>query len=262
MESKVSILKTFISLLHRDIIVFKPYAINRLIDATVWTYATLYVSCYILPSFGFPPKFALFLSLGNIAAWCAFETGSCISIILGDLFGINALSYYISLPIPSWLIFVRIILIDAYKSLVATSIMLPIAKIILLDQIQLSSINYTTFIISYILCLLFFASLGVFIASLTPTMEHISSVKLRLLFPMWFLGCYQFSWHMMYSTTPILAYCNLLNPVTYITEGLRHSLPLEQILIPFWICSLMTIFFIIMCTTLSIYFFKKRIDCL
>ena len=262
MKNKLAIAKTFLALLHRDIIVFRPYAFGRLIDAVVWSFATLYVSCYILPHFGFPPKFALFLTLGNIAAWCAFETGSCISVILGDLFGINSLSYYVSLPLPSSLIFIRLILIDAYKSLVSTLPMLPIAKMILQDQIDLTTINYATLSVSYILCLLFFASLGVFISSLTPKMENISSVKLRILFPMWFLGCYQFSWHMMYQTSPLVAYANLLNPVTYITEGLRHSLPLQQPLIPFYICTIMTIIFIASCTLLSIRFFKKRIDAL
>lgn len=255
-------LQTFVTLLWRDARVFKRYTLNRLIDACVWSGTTLYISQYVLVKFGISSQFASFLILGNIASWGMFEVGSSISIILSDLQGANSLSYYLSLPVPSSWIFIRIGLMDAYKTFISTLPMIPIGKLILGNNILLSSINYPKLIVSYILAHLFFGFLGLFVASITPSLEYLSTVKMRILFPMWFLGCYQFTWHMLYETNPTLAYLNLLNPVTYIVEGMRGSLDLNLPLLSYPVCVAATSIFIILFAWAGVRNFKRRVDCL
>jgi ABC-2 type transport system permease protein len=85
---------------------------------------------------------------------------------------------------------------------------------------------------------------------------------MRILFPMWFLGCYQFTWHMLYETNPTLAYLNLLNPVTYIVEGMRGSLDLNLPLLSYPVCVAATSIFIILFAWAGVRNFKRRLDCL
>lgn len=254
--------QTFISLLRRDSLVFKKHVTNRFIDACVWSGITLYVSQYILPQFGMHQNFGTFIMIGNIAAWGMFEVGTNVSILISDIQGANSLSYYLTLPIPTSWIFIRIGLIDAYKSFVSTLPLLPVGKLILWNFISMSDISYRYLLLSYILANLFFGFLGLFLASVMPNLEYLTTVKLRIIFPMWFFGCYQFSWHMLKNANPYLAYLNLLNPVTYIMEGLRGTIIVNQPLIPYWICTITTIFFICLFAYLGVRGFKKRLDCL
>lgn len=257
-----NVMQTFLTLLVRDARTYKRHILTRMVDACVWSGASLYVSQYLLPLFGIDSKFASFLVLGNLAVWAVFEVGTNMSIFLGDLYANNSLSYYLSLPISSNLIFIRIALMDAYKSFMATLPLLILSKLVLRNNFDLSAINYPKLIICWILAHILFGFFGIFVSSMTTSFEYITTIRQRILFPMWFLGCYQFTWHMLFEANPTLAYINLINPIVYVLEGMRGSMNLELKIIPFYICISMMLFFIVLFGYLGIHQFKKRLDCL
>ncbi len=255
-------IQTFTTLLMRDARVFKKHIIGRFVDACVWCSINIFVSQYILPEFGISSKFGTFVMIGNIAAWGMLEVGNNVSILISDLLGIQSTSYYLTLPIPQSWIFIRIGLSDAFKSFVSTLPMLPIGKLILWNHISLSDIAYGKLLLSYVVAHLFFGFFGLFLASKTPNLEYITTIKQRIIFPLWFIGCYQFTWCMLYKAYPAVAYLNLLNPVVYIMEGMRSSVIFDYALIPYPICITMTILFTILFGYLGVQGFKKRLDCL
>jgi ABC-2 type transport system permease protein len=255
------VMQTFIALLIRDARTLKEHVLTRMIDACVWSGVSLYVSQYLLPIFGIDLKFASFLVLGNLVVWAIFEVGTNMSILLGDLQGNNALSYYLSLPIPSSLIFVRLALTDAYKSFMATSPLLLLSKLILQDHFSLSSIHYPKMFTCWILSHILFGFFGIFVTSITKSFEYVTTIRQRILFPIWFLGCYQFTWNMLYQANPTIAYLNLLNPVVYVLEGMRGATNTNLEIIPFYICIMVIIFFTILFGYLGIRIFKQRLDC-
>ena len=257
-----NVMQTFLTLLIRDARTYKRHILTRMVDACVWSGASLYVSQYLLPLFGIDSKFASFLVLGNLAVWAIFEVGTNMSIFLGDLYANNSLSYYLSLPISSNLIFIRIALMDAYKSFMATLPLLILSKLVLRENFDLSAINYPKLISCWILAHILFGFFGIFVSSMTTSFEYITTIRQRILFPMWFLGCYQFTWHMLFEANPTLAYINLINPIVYVLEGMRGSMNLELKIIPFYICISMMLFFIFLFGYLGIHQFKKRLDCL
>ncbi|HSW75593.1 MAG TPA: hypothetical protein VLG50_00970 [Candidatus Saccharimonadales bacterium] len=256
------IMQTFLTVLIRDARVFKQHIVGRMIDACVWAGASLYVAQYVLPKFGIDHKYASFLMLGNLAVWGMFEVGTNMAIILGDLQGTNSLSYYLTLPLPSQWIFIRLALMDTYRSIIPTLLMIPVGKLILLDNISLRVINYPKLFLAWILSHLFFGFFGLFLSSITPNFEYITTIRQRFIFPLWFLGCYQFSWYMLYEANPTLAYINLLNPVVYIMEGMRGAACLPIQTLPFSLCMLVTGFMTIVFAYLGIRSFQKRVDCL
>lgn len=255
-------LQTFGSILLRDIYVFKRHIIGRIIDACVWSGASLYVAQYVLPLFGINQTFGAFLLLGNMAVWGMFEVGTNMAIVLGDLYGVNSLSYYLSLPLPSSWIFIRLGLMDTYRSIIPTIPLLPLGTLMLGDHMSSYTIHYPKLIITWILAHLLFAFFGLYLSSITPNFDYITTIRQRFLFPMWFLGCYQFSWYMLYDANPTLAYLNLLNPVVYVMEGMRSCITIQTPLLPYWLCFFMMILFIILFGYLGIKSFKKRLDCL
>lgn len=255
-------LQTFITILIRDARVFQRHILSRFIDACVWASIVLFVSQYIMPKFGIDPSFGVFIMVGNIAAWGMFEVATNISILISDILGNQSMSYYLSLPIPQSWIFIRIGLMDAYKSFISTLPMIPIGKLVLWNHISLNDIAYGKLMFSYCIAHLFFGFFGLFLASITPDLTYTTTIKLRIVFPMWFLGGYQFSWCMLHQASPLLAYLNLANPVIYIMEGMRSSVVTSQQLLPYELCCIMTILFTIIFGYLGVRTFKKRLDCL
>lgn len=255
-------IQTLGNLLLRDARVFKKHIIGRFIDACVWCGINLFVSQYILPQFGISSDFGKFIMIGNIAAWGMLEVGTNVSILISDLLGIQSTSYYLTLPIPQSWIFIRIGLSDAFKSFISTLPMIPIGKLVLWNYFVLSDIAYGKLIISYITAHLFFGFFGLFLASKTPNLEYITTIKQRVIFPLWFIGCYQFTWHMLYKTNPTIAYISLLNPIVYIMEGMRSAITSNYTLIPYSVCTIVTIAFTILFGYLGVNGFKKRLDCL
>lgn len=257
-----SCLQTFVSILHRDARVFQRHIYNRFLDACIWTSIILYVSQYIFIKFGMKSDFGIITMVGNIAAWGMLEVGTNVSLLISDLVGLQSTSYYLTLPIPQNWIFIRIGLMDAYKSFITTLPMIPLGKLVLWPYVSLTDIVYGKFILIYLLAHLFFGFFGLFLSSITPDLSYITTIKLRIIFPLWFLGGYQFSWQTLYQTNKWLAYLNLANPVIYIMEGLKSTINISCQLIPFWICICMTVMFTLLFTILGIHFFKKRLDCL
>lgn len=255
-------MQTFGNLLLRDTRVFKKHITGRFIDACFWSSINLFVSQYILPQFGISSDFGKFIMIGNIAAWGMLEVGTNVSVLVSDLLGIQSISYYLTLPIPQSWIFIRIGLSDAFKSFISTLPMIPVGKLILWNHFNFNDIAYGKLIISYITAHLFFGFFGLFLASKTPNLEYITTIKQRIIFPLWFIGCYQFTWSMLYKTNPIIAYINLLNPIVYIMEGMRSAIVSDQILIPYTLCTFTTIVFTILFGYLGIKSFKERLDCL
>lgn len=259
---KASRIQTFVMILIRDARVFKKHIVSRFIDACVWSSIVLFVSQYIMPRFGVAPSYGTFMMFSNIAAWGMFEVATNCSILISDLLGNQSISYYLTLPIPHNWIFIRLALMDAYKSFISTLPMIPVGKIVLYNQISLADIAYGKLIVSYILAHLFFGFFGLFLASITPNLSYITTIKLRIIFPMWFLGGYQFSWLMLYETNKLIAYLNLANPTVYIIEAMRAAVITDHYLIDYHICISMIVLFTIVFGYFGVTNFKKRLDCL
>jgi len=257
------IYKTFLALLYKDIVVFNKRWIYRSIDALVWMIAILFVAHYIMPLFGITdPNYGTFTLIGNLAVWGLLEMLTSIAMFLGDLQGDKAITYYLSLPLPSSMIFIEQACASAYRSMASSLLLLPLGKLMLGDSFVLSNINWPHFIIAFCIINLFYGFFTIFVASYIPDLAALTMVRSRIMFPLWFLGGFQFPWKMLYKVCPSIAYINLCNPVIYIMDGLRSTaLPTENYL-PFWNCMGMLIFFSIIFSYLGVKKLQQRLDTL
>jgi ABC-2 type transport system permease protein len=250
----------FKELIKSDLLIFKQVVVNKLIDLTIWVILTTVVTAYIMPYFGLKNDFGVFQFAGIIAAVGLFELYSSIIEFLQDLEGDRVINYHLTLPIPSW---VAIISKATYYFVIyfmLTMLMLPIGKLTLWNQLDLTQIFYSKLFLALIFQCLFYASFVILVSSIIKSMTNIGSVWSRFVFPMWFMGGFQFSWFALYNVSPTLAYINLLNPMIYITESTRVAILGQQDYINFWVCLLAIFIFSIVCLIIGIKKLKKRLD--
>lgn len=257
------ILQTFYALLSKDIEIYNKKLLPRTIDAFVWAGSNLIIAHNIMPLFGIQdPQYGTFILIGNLAIWGLFEMLTTIAIFLGDIEGDRTISYYISLPIPTSLFFVEQALASAYRSMASSILIFPLGKLILGDALLLSSINWPCFLIAFAMINVFYGFLTLLVASYVSDLPSLTMVRSRIMFPLWFLGGFQFPWKMLHGVAPTFAYMNLCNPITYIMEGIRSTALPTQNYLPFWNCMAMLVFFSMLCGYIGIRNLKKRLDCL
>lgn len=257
------IAQTFWALLYKDITIYNKRWFSRSIDALVWSGSSLLIAQHIMPLFGITdPQYGTFNLLGNLAIWGLFEMLTSIGIFLGDLEGNKTIGYYVSLPIPSSMIFVEQACASAYRSIASSILIFPMGILILGNSIHLHEIYWLQFIIAFILINLFYGFFTILVASFVPDLPALTMVRSRIMFPLWFLGGFQFPWKMLYGVAPKFALASLCNPMIYIMDGMRATaLPTEKYL-PFWICMAMIILFSVVCGYFGIRKLKQRLDCI
>lgn len=258
---KVSYFTVFKNLIAIDLIIFKQMFMDKFIDLSIWIVLTTIVTSYIMPYFGLAADFGVFQLGGLIAAAGLFEMGnSNVVDLVSDFEGDRVISFNFTLPIPSWLALVSK---AAYYFIIYTILavlMLPIGKLCLWNQFDLTSVHYPKLILAIFALSLFYACFALWIASIVPNMAKMGQVWTRFIFPMWFLGGFQFSWMASYKTVPSFALANLINPMIYITEAVRVALLGQEGFINFWLCLLAILFFAAVSLYLGITSLRKRLD--
>lgn len=258
---KVSYFNVCKNLIAIDLIIFKQMFIDKFIDLSIWVVLTTLVTAYIMPYFGLAADFGVFQLGGIIAAAGLFEMGnSNVVDLVSDFEGDRVISFDLTLAIPSWLALASKV---AYYFIIYTILallMLPIGKLCLWNQFDLLSINYPKLILAIFAINFFYASFALWITSRVPNMAKMGQVWMRFIFPMWFLGGFQFSWMASYKTIPSFALANLINPMIYITEAVRVALLGQEGFINFWLCLLAIVFFAAVSFYFGITSLKKRLD--
>jgi ABC-type polysaccharide/polyol phosphate export permease len=138
--------------------------------------------------------------------------------------------------------------------------MLPIGKLTLWNQFDLTQINYFKLFLSFIFQNIFYACFVLWVASIIEHMNQFGSVWARYIFPLWFMGGFQFSWVALHHVLPYVAYINLLNPMIYITEAMRISLLGQDGYLNFWLSLLAIAFFSVITLCVGIRNLKRRLD--
>jgi ABC-2 type transport system permease protein len=103
------------------------------------------------------------------------------------------------------------------------------------------NIAWFKFLIFLVAINLVWATLAFVLAAYLSSIEKLGVAWCRVIFPLWFLGGFQFSWMTTYAVAPTLAYVMLFNPVIYATDGIRAVILGQDGYLPFWICLMIMI---------------------
>jgi ABC-2 type transport system permease protein len=214
----------FFKLLYTRILIIKPVLIDKIVNLAIWTFCSLIVYGYIMQTGTSTSNFGIFSLAGVIATAGLFEVyGNVVAVVL-DLESERSISYYLTLPTTPRFVLLAMVAGYTLVGLLLSCAMIPVGKILFFNSLNLSAICWPKLIVITILSNFFYALLVLSVAAHIKTIYRMGNCWSRFIFPMWFLGGFQFSWASMYALSKPFAYVVLLNPVIYIMEGTRAAI--------------------------------------
>ncbi len=249
-------------LIWRDMAIFRPYFYNRLINSFIWVVMTTLVFQYI--GFGdTSDSIGLFMICASAATAGFFEVMDNVCATVSDLQGGRSITYALTLPLPQWMVFVRIAVSNALQGMAIALFILPLAKLLLWNHFLVTRVSIPKVLLIFALAQLFYGFFSLWLICMIKNVETIGNVWNRVIFPLWILGCYQFSWIVLFEKCPALAYLSLaLNPLVFATEGMRAAVMGQQGYLPFWWCCAALVFFTTLVGAVGTVKMKQKLDCL
>src|SRR5476649_2758408 len=120
-------------LLWCDIRLFLKDWHNNILDAFFWPLVLILANGYILPAMGMPADYGAFIAISMLIIMASFTAWSAASVLAADFEATRSIGYELTLPLPYWMVYVKIVLHFALKAAFFNLITLLLGKIILMD---------------------------------------------------------------------------------------------------------------------------------
>ncbi|MBP6869485.1 ABC transporter permease [Candidatus Babeliales bacterium] len=252
-------LNVFLKLLKRDLTVFFKNSLDNYINTLCWVLLSLLIYQFIMPKMGWIYK-GEFLLVSCVISKAFFGVMDNVTNLVADLDSNKTITYDMTLPLSHTLLFIKIALSNAIYTCLLSFFVLPAGKLLLWNYLHFPHFNIYKFIIILFVSSIFSGFFSLYIIGTTKSILNIEDVWSGLLFPLFYLGGFVFTWKIMYEASPFMACLNLLNPVMYMFEGMRSATLDPALSIPFWISVFMLILFSIPAGCIGIHLLKKRLD--
>ena len=256
----MSTLKIFIHLLKTDLIQMIKDFKDSMVNLIIWAVCTIFINVYVMQKMGLSHNYSDLIIGGMVVSVISFQTIPRVVATVSDFCGDRHIQYHLILPISNKLFFLKSVCTHAINGFIFGILGLILCKVMLFHTMDLTKISILHFVIALSLSSLFFGAFTLWAISITKHPGKIGNVINRILFPLWFLGGFLFSWSILYQMLPTLAVLNLLNPYVHMTEILRGSTIGFIGFLPFWpSCGAL----VIIATFLGIWGFhkiKRRLD--
>ncbi len=254
-------LRTLGALMHRDLLIFSAQFKDRGINGIAWITMSTWVMHVIMPEMGLAHMGA-FMAIANVSSSGFWEVGENVSKFAADLEGERAISYYLTLPISQNMIFIKMAFTNAIQALIIACAVLPFAVASAWPAFDGSSIVWWKAIVFFIVMHLFYGFFSLYLSSRVHSMDKLSNLYLRYMFPIYYFGSYNFTWDAMYKAAPYIAYLNLLNPMTYCMEGIRRATIGTEGMLSFSTCLVAVCFFTCIFGFFGVKSLKRKLDCM
>ena len=256
-------LKVFAEFFRRDTIVhfrrIRSYIINYIvIYPIVWALATGYIMPKVMFG-GNASQMGMNLFIGTILAML-FPLAFHLNIdLLFDLQGERHIDYKLMLLSPRLLLLERI-LFNSCAAWLKVALFFPIAKFYLRAFLDVSSTNWGMVFLVLFVGSLFCNAYNAFTFCYLRSSLEITNFWMRFNSPLMTFGGFFIPWFIMYEFSPWLGRLVLLNPLLYITEGLRGAILGGGQYIPLGYCMLGMLAGTVLFTGLAMKLFKSRVD--
>lgn len=255
------ILKCFVQLVRREATVFIKDFLGKFIDAAILLVTTVIIFSYFMPEFGLDKAYGSFILIGAVASFGFFENVSRVITIVADISGDKTISYMLTLPVPSWMVFCSLAVGWACCSSLLTLLLFPLGKLILMSGFDIGKALSFSFALMFITANLFFGFFSLWLAGCIKNMRRISSLWVRVVTPIYMFGGYFYSWESAFGISTVLGWVSLINPMVYVMEGMRGIFLGQEGFISLWICIGVLWAFIVFCAWDGTRRLRKRLDC-
>lgn len=204
-------------------------------------------------------KFVTVFLIGNAMTIIMILTFTMAVKLLFDFEQNRFIDYQISILHPRLVALEHITFYSLFTCLVMLPFF-PVTKLILQSSFDTTHASWLqAALILYLgsLCLSAYHLLAV---TIMKGSNSIVSLWMRINIPMLIIGGFWVPLHIIKQSIPVLGYIAYLNPLIYLTEGLRAAILGSPEFLSVWICAPALTGFSILFTLLAFYFFKKRTD--
>ncbi len=253
----------FLQLMRRDMRVLSREFVGDLINAITWPGSLAITFGYVLPSVGMNQQYGTFLLVGALASTFFYLSLGMGSELVSDFCSMRCIDFYFTLPTSSYRFVLSYRVFSfAFHSVIISLPLLLIGKFILGSRMDLSQLSIIKLLLVVLLSGTFFGFFGLWLAAWIPTNRAFNSVWRRVYTPMQLLGCYWFSFFTGFKVFSYIACIALLNPLTYMCEGVRAAVMGQTEYLNFWLCLAVLIAYTIGFGWYAMHKLKRRLDLL
>jgi ABC-2 type transport system permease protein len=228
-SSRTASLSAFAGLMGRDVHVLRKTLRVFLLRTVMQPFLTVFVFTYVFPKIGQgiggsrgSSTFATLFVPGAIATACIFQGIQAVALPLVNEFGYTReIEDRVLAPLPVWAVGAQKILSGAVQAVLAGLVVFPLAAFVPATPVHLD-VQWPLLITLGPLACVLGAALGLAIGTRADT-RQVPLIFSVIVIPMTFLGATYYPWARL---TPIawLKIAVLLNPLVYMSEGLRAAL--------------------------------------
>ncbi len=254
-------LQAFYWLMRRDFTLIRRTWWDSFIDSILFPSSIIIIAGYVFPALGLPLSYGGVMVVGGFMFMCWCTAGwVCAAPMISDLEGDKTITYELTLPLPTWMMFFQKVCSFAMKAMILNGLTLVIGKLILLDRFDLSNFSLPKFLLMYLVANLLFGVLAVFLAFWLETSANFFRFWMRVCAQLVMFSGFQFTWATLYGISKLFAYAVLFSPVLYAFEGMRAAILGQAGNINYWTCLGINCGLIIVFTLLGLHFCRKLLD--
>ena len=261
-------LRAFTGLFLRDLYVLRreimPFAIRVCMNPLLFLFVFTYIMPHMAGGRSMNPtaamagaNFSTVLLPGLMAVAIMFSGIAAVALPLAQEFGITReIDDRVMCPLPVWGVAIEKIVFSAMQSIIAAGIVFPLAYYVPSTPVVAHVHSWPFLITVLILASLVSGALGLTIGtSVKP--QQIGLIFGVVVMPITFLGCVYYPWTAL-TPLPILQGSVLVNPIVYMSEGLRAAVtPMSHMNEGFVVG--MLIVFLLLLTWLGVKGFYRRV---
>jgi len=233
---------------------------GKVINLLIWMVCCLVVMGYVMQAFGLASNYGCFQLATVIGTVGLFEIyGNALRTII-DFEGDCHIDYYLTLPVRPVVILLSMVTSYVLMGILLSVLILPFGKLILFNSFSLTDVVWFKFAIILVLSNIFYGTFTIAVTSHVGALSRMENIWHRFIFPLWFMGGFQFSWASIYKLSQPLAYVLLCNPIMFIMEGTRAALLGQQDCLPWGTCCIALCGFSVVCWFYAYYKMRRLLD--
>lgn len=222
--SNVSIASVFFALLRRDVLVARKELVFFLVRTTMQPLLFLIVFGFLLPKMNFVGKgYQTALLPGILAVSLSLSAIQSVALPMVQDFGwTREIEDRLLAPVPTQLIAAEKIVAGMIQGFIAAAFVLPIARLVMGPIPDLTLAHVGSIVGIIVLGSLAFSSFGMWLGTAIAP-QQIGLMFSVIIAPMLFFGCAYYPWRGL-DVVPVMKYVVLVNPMVYVSEGMRGAL--------------------------------------
>jgi ABC-2 type transport system permease protein len=261
--------RAFAGLFMRDLHVlrreWKPFIVRVCMNPLLFLFVFTYIMPHMSSGAAVNPtaamagvNFSTVLLPGLMAVAIMFSGIAAVALPLAQEFGITReIDDRVMCPLPVAAVAIGKICFSALQSMIAAAVVFPLAYYVPATPVYAHVNSWPFLIVVLVLASLTSGALGLVIGtSVKP--QQIGLIFGVVVMPITFLGCVYYPWEML-GHIRWLQIAVLVNPIVYMSEGLRAAVTPTLPHMNEWLILMMLSFFLVLLTTLGVKGFLRRV---